>query len=165
MKDVSTFLIFVNSRRSSSRHGKLNWNCQSLGVFPKFICFHLPATTNRQDAFGLEETTHEAPYTNDQRNFTSWSSKGTTLLEHLYHLKHTWSLHFAEIDRLHRLENLSSVYQGLWQETEKADKECSSSFHLQGYHHESLWSQPHHRSIGSTYDQIWFNVLDLSFDH
>ena len=38
--------------------------------------------------------------------------KGQTIGTQLYYLKHTGSLHFAEIDRPQRIENLRSVYQG-----------------------------------------------------
>lgn len=83
MKDVSTFLISANSRRSRSRLGKLNWtwtSCETANPLASFLSssvsiYQLQRTDRMLCPSGNDF--YEAPYRNDQRNFTSWSSKET----------------------------------------------------------------------------------------
>ena len=167
MKDVSTLLIFANSRSSRSRYGKLNWtwtSCRTANPLASFLSSCVSIYQLQQTDRVLRETTFTKRHT-ETINGASQAGlpKGQTIGKQLYHLKCIGSLRFAEINLPQRLKNLPSVYQDSWQETEKADKECSRSFHLQENHHESLWSQPHSRSIGST--QVWFYALNLSSNH
>ena len=63
-------------------------NCQSFGVFPKFTCFHLPATTNRQDALAF--TTITKRHTKTIKGISqAGPPRGQPIGTQLYHLKHT----------------------------------------------------------------------------
>ena len=63
--------------------------------------------------FGLQETTITKRHTKTIKGISQAGlPQGQTVGAQLYYLKYSGSLHFAEIDRPQRMENLRSVYQG-----------------------------------------------------
>ena len=82
-------------------------NCQSFGVFPKFICFHLPATTNRQDVLAFRKRLLRSAIRKRSKEFHKLVLQRDNLLEHSSTILNTLDRYILQKSIAHNVSKTS----------------------------------------------------------